>query len=248
MNPVDLPFQDHPDSAAERRLILAELARAQALFLAAVQPGARNRFTCWGQAYWVDQRRWLVLPELGAAPFLEQTAVPVSDATEDLLSFYAGESRSLCAIEAVDVFAWLVAGILERWGWMPTVTQAMNLFVVQPLVNPACAPLAWHALFWALVDADTSEDVMEQMRPLVFEMSNWPDSRISAPAVRRAQAEYFRRHEPALLPADWATLEDTAWAEACAQLVFKARYGMESDLFALIARRGALMRRGDWYR
>ena len=239
---MDLPFQDHPDSVQVRRSIGAELARMQALFSASVRPGADNTFEWGGRRHWVDQQRWLVLQARHADRYPGATTLPLGADTESDLDFYGGESRSLYGDDAIDVLSWLVAGRLEPNSWWPSTTQLFNLLAVQPLVNPACAPLFWVALNQVMFH-DASGDVMAILRPLTFDMSRYPASRSAAPQVRAAQADYFRAQE-AEPPPDWASLDDPAWAEACKQLVWKARCGIESHVFDLVLARARDLRLG----
>ncbi len=243
---MDLPFQQTPETATTRRVVLAEIQRVQALFQAALQVGATSTFDWWGAAHWVDRQRWLALKAKDVEAFPDATTLPESEQTEDLLSYYGGESRSLDIIEVIDVLSWLVSDTLATHSWWPAVTQTLNLVMVQPLVNPASAPLFWVAAGWVLASADAASDLMVLMRPMTFDMSRYPASRDDAPAVRAAQAAFLRTVSPALLPASWASLDDLAWAEVCKQAVLDWRYCIESELFALVTRRAELMRAGLW--
>ena len=239
---MDLPFQDHPDSVDVRRIILAEIERMQALFAASVRPGAANTFEWWGQRHWVDQERWLVVRASDAKRYPGATTLPLSADTEDTLEVYGGESRQLFGDDAISVFSWLISDTLEKNCWWPTTTHLFNLLAVQPLVNPACAPLFWVALNHVMFH-NASDDVMAILRPLTFDMSSYPASRSAARQVRAAQAEFFRA-QAAQPPPDWASLDDPAWAEACSELVRQARCGIESHVFDLILARARAIRLG----
>ena len=233
--PTDLPFQDSAETASTRRIVLGEIQRIQSLFVASLGPGAERTFDWWGTAHRVDPERWLAL---------RASDVEATDDLEDLLSLYGGEGRSLEVIDVIDVFSWLVSDTLAKHSWLPSATQTLNLFMVQPLVNAACAPLAWVALSAALDDPDAPDDLMAIMRPMVFDMSTYPASRSAAASVRSAQADLVRARSPDLLPADWAGLDDAAWTEVCKQLVAEHRYQIETNVFQLITERAAAIRAG----
>jgi hypothetical protein len=241
---MDLPFQDTEETSHTRRIVLGEIERVQASFSASLQPGAANTFAWQGATYWVDRQRWLVLNANEARAFSDATTVP--DAEEDLLSYYGGDGRTLHVDDAVDVLAWLVSGTLDKHSWQLTVTHVMNLVMIQPLVNPACAPLFWVAMNTALAGDDSPADLMAIMRPMTFDMARYPGSRSEAPAVRQAQADYVRRRHRDGLPQDWARLDDRAWADACKQVFAAARYGIESHVLEPITRRAELIRAGRW--
>jgi hypothetical protein len=241
---MDLPFQETDDTHNTRRVILTEIERVQALFTASLRPEVGNCFAWAGATYWVDRQRWLVLNKNAARGFSEATTVPETE--EDLVSYYGGDDRTLHIDDLLDTLSSLVANTIENHSWSPTVTHTLNLFMVQPLVNPACASLVWVALNVVLAGDDSPADVMALMRPMMFDMAHYPRSRSEAPAVRRAQADFFRRRHPERLPEAWARLDDHAWADACKQLVAVARYGIESHVFELITRRAELMRVGRW--
>jgi hypothetical protein len=238
----DLPFQDSADTAETRRTILGEIERLQARFLACMEGGAARTFDWAGRRFWVDRRRWLALKAQEVEAFIGEDTLPVTAETEDLLDFYGGASRSLSVIDVADVFAWLLSGTLEDNTGMPSVTQLLNLVVVQPLVNPASAPIFWVALNAGLAPDEPAE-LIDIMRPMIFDMATWPESRSAAAKVRAAQADFFEAHAPAQFPADWAMLDDRAWAEACKQLVAAAKYGIESHVFELVTRRAAQLSR-----
>lgn len=232
---MELPFQEHPDSAEVRRVLGAEVGRMRALFSASVRPGAGNTFEWGGHRRWVDQERWLVLDARHADSYPGATTLPVGADTESALEFYGGESRCLFGDDAIDVLSWLVSDTLAPNGWWPSTLQLFNLLAVQPLVNPACAPLFWVALNQVMFN-DASGDVMAILRPLTYDMATYPASRGAAPQLRAAQADFFRAQE-AEPPPDWASLDDLAWAQACKHLVWQARCGIESHVFDLVRAR-----------
>lgn len=207
-----------------RATILAELARGQALIAACLEPGGGHRIDAWGTTHWVDRERCLVFRR---SDILEPS---------ELADLY-GRDYELEAGDVVDVFAALVTGNMARHGWGTAFTHVVNLFMVQPLVNPASASLVWIALHNILAVPEGTSDLAVVMRPMIFDMASYPASRRAAPAVRAAQAEFFGIWGRDLCPADWATLDDAAWAEACARLMASWHADLETYVFDVIARR-----------
>jgi hypothetical protein len=239
---MDLPFQDSAETSGTRRIVLDEIARVRGLFSACLSPEGPDTFDWKGAEHWVDRPRCLALKMLDKNKFPGVTTLPDNEASEDVLDHYGGESRAVDAIEVIDVFSWLVSDTLEKRNWLPAVTHVVNVVMVQPLVNPAAEPLFWVAMNDVLDDREESGDLMRVMRPLCFDMKRYPASRGDAPAVREAQAEYFRKW--ATPPSDWATLDDAAWAQACARLVADASAGIEMNVWDLITQRATAIREG----
>ena len=130
-----------------QRRIGALLDAAREAFLGAMH-GDSNVLTWYGEQFWVDRVRWLVLPMfVFDAPPAGHTLVDDGDGGEvhDNLEVFGGPSRMQASNQFLRVFGAMLAGTTDRRTWAMTGAHLLNLAVVQPLINPPFGPLFWLA-------------------------------------------------------------------------------------------------------
>jgi hypothetical protein len=244
MRAMDMPpFEANPETAATRDAISNEIATTRSLFLAAVTAGNRNRFKWWNRDFWVDQTRWIALPLMEAESFEEAREIPPEE--QSILDVYGGQDRYTTVEALRDVLVRWVARTFEREAIYADGCHALNLLVVQPLVNPAFGSLLWIALALDLTGREVPNNFFDTLRAMMFDMAAYPTSRGNAVAIRAAQVDFVRRCLPSLVPPNWAELSDEEWAQACEGLYQEYGGAVDANVFGAVKEAAALLAPGD---
>lgn len=211
----------------------AVLDAAREAFLQAMRSDS-NIMTWYGDKFFVDRVRWLVLPM-----FVFDTP-PVGDTLKDdgeggeineNLEVFGGSSRWHDSPALLSVLGHVLAGTTERQVWRMTGAHLLNLMVVQPLVNPPFGPLFWLAL--AEDAPGPADNLFKALAPMMFDMTVYP-TRVPDPReVRRAQGQFLLQLTHGVVGGDAEQRSDDDWLRICSWQVH-ALWPMMERLFGEI--------------
>jgi hypothetical protein len=163
--------------AHDRRRVGDLLATAREDFFRAMRSDS-NVLTWYGERFWVDRVRWLVVPMLAFdTPPRGFTLVEDGDGGEisENLEVYGGPSRLQTSYEFLSVLGAMLSGGAMQHPWVVTAAHLLNLAIVQPLMNPAFGPL-----FWLVLAEDVpgpADNLYTDLAPMMFDMSVYPAQR-----------------------------------------------------------------------
>jgi len=208
-------------------------ATAREAFLRAMHSDS-NVLTWYGQQFWVDRMRWLVIPMRAFnTPPTGATLGYDGDGGEnnENLEVFGGASRLLTSDQFLSVLGDMLAGGPIKPPWTLTGAHLLNLAVVQPLVNPSFGPLFWLAL---AEDAPSPADnLYTDLAPMMFDMSVYPTRLPSPQDVRRAQGEFLLRLTSGLVGGDAEQRSEDDWLRICTWSLY-AQWPMMDRLFTAV--------------
>jgi len=214
-----------------RQRVGALIDAAQEAFLRAMSSDS-NILSWYGETFWVDRVRWLVVPmlDVGTAS-IGHTLQDDGEGGEvnETLAVYGGSSRMNWSHEITRVLGAMLAGTTERHMWAMTGAHLLNLAVVQPLVNPPFGPLFWLAL--AEDAPGPADNLYTDLTPMMFDMSVYPTQVPSPQEVRRAQGAFMLRLTSALVGGDAEQRSADDWLRICTWQLH-AQYPMMNRLFS----------------
>lgn len=216
-----------------RRRVGDWLTAAREGFLRAMHSDS-NVLTWYGERFWVDRVRWLVVPMLAFdRPPSGFTLVEDGDGgeTSENLEVYGGTSRMLTSYQLLSVLGAMLSGGVMRPPWVMTGADLLNLVVVQPLVNPPFGPLFWLAL--AEDAPGPADNLYTDLAPMMFDMSVYPTRVPSPQEVRRAQGEFLLRLTSGLVGGDAEQCSPEGWLRSCTWELY-AQWPMMDRLFTAI--------------
>jgi hypothetical protein len=190
-----------------------------------------NVLIWYGQKFWVDRVRWLVLPLFDLRP------LPAGYTLEDdgeggelneKLAMYGGSSRMDFSYEITRVLGAMLAGTTQRHSWDMTGAHLLNLAVVQPLINPPFGPLFWLALAEDI--PGPADNLYTTLAPMMFDMSLYPTRVPSVQEVRRAQGEFLLGLTSGMVGGDAERRSADDWLRICTWQLY-AQYPLMNRVF-----------------
>jgi hypothetical protein len=213
-----------------RRRVGAVLDGAREAFLGAMR-GDSNVLTWHGEQFWVDRERWLVVPvavfDRSPSGF---TLVDDGEGGEvhENLEVFGGPSRWVPSHELLRVLGAILAGTTERRIWSMSGAHLLNLAVVQPLLNPAFAPLFW--LSFAHDAPGPADNLYQYFGESMFDMMAYP-TRVPADAeLRRGQGRLLLELSSGVAGGDAEQRSADDWLRICTWQVH-AQYPIMDRLF-----------------
>jgi hypothetical protein len=209
------------------------LATARESFLRAMHSDS-NILTWYGEKFWVDRVRWLVVPLLafdtppGGFTLVEGRA---DGEISENLEVYGGPSRMHASYQFLSGLGAMLSGEAMKHPWVVTAAHLLNLAIVQPLINPPFGPLFW--LAFAEDAPGPADNLYADIAPMMFDMSVYPTREPSPEAVRRAQGEFLLRFTSGLVGEDAEQRSADSWLRVCSWQLW-AQWPMMDRLFTAI--------------
>jgi hypothetical protein len=190
-----------------------------------------NVLTWYGEKFWVDRVRGLVLPRFDLVT--PPTGYTLEDDGEggevnEKLAMYGGSSRMGFSDEITRVLGAMLAGTTQRHSWDMTGAHLLNLAVVQPLVNPPFGPLFWLALAEDI--PGPADNLYTTLGPMMFDMSVYPTRMPSPQEVRRAQGQFLLDLTSGLVGGDAEQRAAEDWLRICTWQLY-AQYPLMNRVF-----------------
>jgi hypothetical protein len=175
---------------------------------------------------WIDCVHQVAVPapEVDGLVSIESTSLSRDRFREmELLARYGGRDGGQLSVR--EVLGWvgeMIRGSNQDWD-LERGAYMFNRVIIQPLVNAAFEPLFWMVLARGVAESGGRHDVLADMAPLVFDMSDWPMSRAEARAVRLAQIGFVESWESGAAGEGAEAIADEEWARRCRALLDRSR-------------------------
>jgi len=216
-----------------RRRVGAILDAARDTLLGAMH-GDSNVLTWYGEQFWVDRARRLVLPMyvFDALP-AGHTLADDGDGGEahDNLEVFGGPSRMVASHEFLRVFGAMLAGTTDRHTWATTGAHLLNLAVVQPLINKSFEPLFW--LAFAHDTPGPIDNFYQTVGESMFDMMEYPTRVPDPDELRRGQGRLLLELTSGLMGGDAEQRSADDWLRIC-NWQLHAQYPIMDRLFGEI--------------